>query len=155
MYDGQATSVPATVSITVTEVNDAPVAGSESISVPGRYPSSISAASLLANDTAGPSNEATQTIAITSVTAGADTHGTVTLDAGLVTFIPDVTFVGVATFTYTVCDNGTTAGLPDPLCSQGVVSVGGGGGTERAADRRRRLGRCREDTPTPLVFERV
>src|SRR5262249_59304787 len=65
--DGQSTSVPATVSVTVTEVNDPPVAGSDSMSVPGRFPATISSASLLANDTPGPANEATQTIAITSV----------------------------------------------------------------------------------------
>ena len=151
--DGQAASIPATVSITVTEVNDPPTAGAESISVPGRFPSAISSESLLANDTAGPSNEATQTIAITSVTQGAGTHGTVTLANGIVTFTPDLTFVGVATFTYTVCDNGTTAGRPDPLCSDGQVSVAVAGAPNQQPIADPGSFGAREDTATPLVLD--
>jgi hypothetical protein len=78
---------------------------------------------LLANDTAGPANEAGQTLTVTAVTAGPDTHGTVTLAGGTVTYTAAPGFAGVATYTYRVCDNGTTAGRPDPLCADGVVSV--------------------------------
>jgi hypothetical protein len=44
------------------------------------------------------------------VAAGADTHGTVTLTGTTVTFSPDAGFAGSASFTYTVCDDGTTNG---------------------------------------------
>ena len=68
VFDGQATSVPASVSITVTEVNDPPVAGADSVSAPSGAPFGISAASLLANDTAGPANESNQVLTVTAVT---------------------------------------------------------------------------------------
>ena len=122
-FDGISTSAPATVSITVTEVNDPPTAGPDSISVPGRQPSGVTAASLLVNDTAGPSNEASQTLVVTAAHAGADTHGTVSFAHGTITYKPDLGYSGPATFTYTVCDNGTTNGQPDPQCTDGVVSV--------------------------------
>ena len=123
VFDGQATSVPATVTITVTEVNDPPVAGADSVTAPGGRPFGVSTTSLLANDTAGPSNEAAQTDSSFDAEAGANTHGTVTMSRGTITYIPDVGFSGPASFTYTVCDNGTTNAQPDPRCADGIVSA--------------------------------
>ena len=39
-----------------------------------------------------------------------------TLADGTITYTPDAGFAGPATFTYTVCDDGTTNAAPDPLC---------------------------------------
>jgi YD repeat-containing protein len=121
--DGQASSIPATVSITVGEVNDPPAGGADVVDATGHRPASINVIELLANDTAGPANESTQTLTLTDVSATSDTQGSVSVAGGMVTYIPDLGFAGVATFTYTVCDNGTTAGAPDPRCSEGVVTV--------------------------------
>jgi hypothetical protein len=57
------------------------------------------------------------------VNATASTHGTVVLGAGQVTYTPEPNFNGPASFTYTVCDNGITAGLSDPKCSTATVNV--------------------------------
>ena len=73
----------------------------------------------------GPANEADQALAVTAVTAGPDTHGTVTLDRPERSRTsPTAGFAGTATFTYTVCDDGTTAGhAGSALCADGVVTV--------------------------------
>ena len=42
-----------------------------------------------------------------------------TLADGTITYVPDTGFAGPATFTYTVCDDGTTNAAPDPLCNTG------------------------------------
>ncbi len=49
--------------------------------------------------------------------------GRVELAAGVVTYVAEAGFAGTATFTYRVCDDGTTAGTPDPQCDDGVVTV--------------------------------
>ena len=111
--DGLATSSPAVVSITVTEVNDPPVPAADSVTISeGQSSLTIDDLFLLANDIPGPANEAGQSLTLTAVTAGPDTHGTVTLAGGDVTFVPDQGFSS-GTFTYTVCDAGTTHGEPD------------------------------------------
>ena len=94
--DGRAASVPATVSITVSEVNDPPVAGADSVSAPSGQPLAIDVLSLLANDTAGPANESTQVLTVTAVKALADTHGTVTLVGSTITYTPDDGFAARA-----------------------------------------------------------
>ena len=104
----------------------------------------ISAASLLANDTPGPSNEATQTLAVTDADAGPDTHGTVALARGTITYIPDPAFAGPASFTYTVCDNGTTAGAARPAVRR---RRGDAGRWPRPPTRRRSASR-RRSTPS-------
>jgi hypothetical protein len=57
------------------------------------------------------------------VSATADTHGTVSLSSGTITYSPDQNYNGVATFTYHVCDNGTTNGAGAPQCADGTVNV--------------------------------
>ena len=72
----------------------------------------------------GPANEADQALTVTAVTAGAGhaRHGRRSPAARSRTS-PDAGFAGTATFAYTVCDDGTTAGQPDPLCADGVVTI--------------------------------
>jgi RHS repeat-associated protein len=121
--DGQEQSAPATVSITVTEVNDPPVPEPDRITVPAGQPAVVPTSFLLANDVAGPFNESNQTLTVTSATAGAATHGTVTLTAAGVTYTPDAGFTGTSIIPYTVCDNGTTNGQPDPRCSDSTLTI--------------------------------
>ncbi len=89
------------VTITVTPVNDPPVANDDAVTQTGS-PNAIPHATLLANDTDGGDGGA---LVIESV--GGAVNGTVTLQATTVTFTPDANFVGAASFTYTINDGGT------------------------------------------------
>ncbi len=112
------------VSVTVTEVNDAPSAGDDTrgpVAEDGSL--TFSAAGLASNDSAGPSNESSQTLTVTAVAATPDTHGTVSLLAGDVTYTPAADYNGPASFDYTVRDNGTTNGSDDFKTDTGSVSV--------------------------------
>ncbi|MEA2570339.1 MAG: endonuclease mitochondrial [Acidobacteriota bacterium] len=113
----------ATVSITIPEVNDAPSAVDDNQSTTRNTALVFAASTLTTNDSAGPANEATQTLTVTGVTGTVNTHGTVSLNTGNVTYTPTAGYSGSASFTYTVCDNGTTAGSSDPLCTTASVLV--------------------------------
>jgi len=121
--DGAADSNTSTVNISITDVNDSPTATDDSASTDEDTPVQISAATLAVNDSAGPANENVQVLTVTSVSATADTHGTVSLSSGQVTYSPDANYNGAASFTYQVCDNGTTDGAADPKCTTGTVNV--------------------------------
>jgi DNA/RNA endonuclease G (NUC1)/fibronectin type 3 domain-containing protein len=121
--DGSHDSNTSTVTITVLEVNDPPVAIDDSKTTTANVPVVFPSSDLTANDTAGPANEAGQTLTVTTVTATGVTHGTVLLSAGQVTYSPDAGFSGPASFSYQVCDNGVTAGLLDARCSTATVNV--------------------------------
>jgi len=129
------TSGDVTFTITVTEVNDAPVPSADvkqvdedcsptaasSCATPLTFPSS----DLSANDgKGGGADENGQVLTVTAVTGGASTHGVVALlGDGTVTYAPESNYNGPASFGYTVCDNGTTAGVADPTCADGTVNV--------------------------------
>jgi cadherin-like protein/putative Ig domain-containing protein len=113
----------AIVTIQVAEVNDVPVARNDARTTDEDVPLVFSASELTANDSAGPANETGQTLTVTQLVAGPDAHGTVSLAEGVVRFSPDRDFQGPAAFGYTLCDDGTTAGLPDPKCATGTVEV--------------------------------
>src|SRR4029079_5660917 len=108
--DGSAFSNTSTVSINVTEVNDAPVPTADSESTNEDTAVNLSAANFTSNDSAGPADESAQTLTVTSVTATANTHGTVSLNSGTVTYSPASNYNGPASFEYQVCDNGNTNG---------------------------------------------
>ncbi|MCQ4346918.1 Ig-like domain-containing protein, partial [Pseudomonas stutzeri] len=96
--DGSLTDT-ATLTLTVTPVNDAPLANDDSLAATEDTPVTFSAADLLGND----SDVDGDSLSIASVTSG--TGGTAVLNAdGTVTFTPDADFNGVATFSYTVTD---------------------------------------------------
>lgn len=123
VHDSTGDSSVATVSITVAEVNDVPVAvNDDKTSVEGPT-LTFSASDLTGNDSAGPANESGQTLTVSSVTATADTHGTVALSGGQVSYTSSTGYSGPASFTYTVCDDGTTAGAATSLCAVGTVLV--------------------------------
>lgn len=111
-----------TVGVTVTEVNDAPTATDDTLSAvdEGSGPRSISSASLLANDLAGPANESGQTVTVTAVSD--PVGGTVEIVGADVIFTLASEFNGTAGFDYTITDNGTSDGSPDPLSAVGHVS---------------------------------
>jgi DNA/RNA endonuclease G (NUC1) len=121
--DGHANSNTSTVTITVTEVNDAPLAADDSKSTQEDTPLSFPAGDLTVNDSVGAADESGQTLTVSSVSGGADTHGTVALEGGQVTYTPELDYHGAASFTYQVCDDGTTAGSSDPRCATAVVNV--------------------------------
>ena len=111
--DGTVDSAAATVSITVTEVNDIPVANGDSITV--LEDSGTTAVDVLANDSAGPANEGGQVLTIQSVSI--PTSGTAEINGTKIDYTPPADFHGAASFTYIVCDNGTTNGSSDPKCT--------------------------------------
>jgi hypothetical protein len=109
--------------VTVTEVNDAPVPANDIIvdisEDSGVY--IIPFATLLANDSnKGAANESGQTLTITAVSS--PTGGTVQINGTNVEFTPTANFFGTAGFTYTVTDDGTTNGSPDPKTGNATVS---------------------------------
>jgi DNA/RNA endonuclease G (NUC1) len=113
----------ATVNVTVSNVNDTPIAVADSKNAVEDNSLSFSAADLSTNDSAGPANENGQTLTVSSVTATANTHGTVSLSGGTVIYTSDADYNGPADFEYEVCDNGTTNGSPDSKCATGTVNV--------------------------------
>ncbi len=111
------------MNITITEVNDVPVATADAASTDEDSHVDLSAADLASNDSTGPADESSQSLTVTSVSPTADTHGSVSLNNGTVTYTPASNFNGAANFAYEVCDNGTTNGLSDSRCTTGVVNV--------------------------------
>ena len=115
--DGTAQSNEATVNITVTAVNDAPVAEDDTKSTNEDTPLVFAASQLVGNDSAGPANESGQTLTVTAV--GTAVNGQVSLGTdGNITFTPATDFHGQATFKYTVCDNGSPS-----KCSEMIATV--------------------------------
>jgi len=121
--DGSHDSNTSTFALTVTEVNDAPTAADDSVTTDEDTPLNLSAADLTANDSTGPADESLQTLSVTNVAATAATHGSVSINNGIVTYTPDTNYHGAASFTYQVCDNGTTNGAPDSQCTSATVNV--------------------------------
>lgn len=94
----------ATVTVTVTAVNDAPTANNDSFSVD--EDSTGNTLDVLANDSAGP-GETTDTLTVTQV-GSTSNGGTVAIGPGgaSVTYTPPAGVIGTDTFTYTVTDGG-------------------------------------------------
>ena len=100
----------ATVSFTMTEVNDAPTAMNDPLGnvVEDSGERTIPFASLTANDSKGPANESGQTLIVKTVSNAVG--GTVSILGSNVIFTPTADYFGQASFKYTVEDNGTTNG---------------------------------------------
>jgi DNA/RNA endonuclease G (NUC1) len=121
--DGTNDSNTSTMTITVLEVNDPPTATDDSKSTTANNALTFPASDLTTNDSTGPANESSQTLTVSSVTPTANTHGTVSLSSGMVTYTPAAGYSGPASFTYSVCDDGVTVGLADPKCTTATVNV--------------------------------
>jgi methionine-rich copper-binding protein CopC len=104
------------VAINVRAANDPPVASDDTLSP---NPQVIPFAQLLANDVAGPANEAGQTLTVTAVKDGAG--GTVKASDTGVVFTPAAGYRGRAEFIYEVQDNGSTNGEADPRTATAQV----------------------------------
>ena len=102
---GATTVVPATVTVGVNAVNDPPVAGDDSAEVnenTALTPSSVTI-DVVSNDT---DIDASSVLTVQSASGAA--HGTTTVSAGTVTYVPDLHYVGPDSFTYTVTDGQAT-----------------------------------------------
>ena len=107
----------ATVNMTISPVNDAPVADANTRSTNEDTPLVFAARELLGNDTPGPANESGQTLRVTAVDQAV--NGRVSLGSnGTITFTPETNFDGQASFDYTVCDNGSPS-----ECSEMIAIV--------------------------------
>ncbi|MBL8625624.1 MAG: tandem-95 repeat protein [Myxococcales bacterium] len=100
--DGAATDT-GLVTVTITAVNDPPVAVADSRTTAEDAPLAITAASLTANDTDVDGG----TLTVTAVSGA--TNGTVALAGGTVTFTPAANVSGTGAFVYTVSDGAATA----------------------------------------------
>ncbi|MBI3562206.1 MAG: tandem-95 repeat protein [Gammaproteobacteria bacterium] len=99
-------SNPATVSITVSPVNDAPVAGNDAYSVVGGTTLSVAAAGVLSNDTD------IDSAGLSAIVSTAPNQGSLTLNTnGSFSYIPSVGYVGTDSFSY-VASDGVTSSNP-------------------------------------------
>lgn len=120
---GTVVTMTDTFVLTVSEINDTPVAGNDPLSSVAEDSGQrfILYSTLLANDSP-PTGDAGQTITIISV--GSFVGGTAVLDNAnsRVVFTPTADYNGPASFQYTIEDNGTTNGSPDPKTATATVS---------------------------------
>jgi len=104
----------ATVTITVTPVNDAPIATDDSGTTPEDTP--LSGTTVLSNDT---DIDTGDVLAATTTPVTAPTNGTVTISpTGTYVYTPNADFNGTDSFEYEVCDSGTPK-----LCDIAVVNI--------------------------------
>ena len=97
--DGSATSAPATVSITVSSVNDAPVADDDAYSTAEGQALSVDAPGVLVGDTDADGDQ------LSAAVETDPTHGTLVLQAdGSFTYTPSGSFSGQDSFTYQASD---------------------------------------------------
>jgi VCBS repeat-containing protein len=102
--DGTLTSNPATVTISVTAVNDAPTAAGEAYSTAEDTALTVAPPGVLANDT-DPDGEP-----LTAVLESVPSHGTLTLNTdGSFTYTPAAEFTGSDSFTYRASDGTLTS----------------------------------------------
>ncbi|AHN23589.1 S-layer homology domain-containing protein [Lysinibacillus varians] len=110
----------AQATITVSEVNDEPIATDDTLSVKENAKAKIiTFVELLANDKAGPENENNQKLSMKSVDNAVG--GTVTIENDEIKFAFEKDFKGQGSFNYTIVDDGTTSGLIDPKEATGNV----------------------------------
>jgi hypothetical protein len=123
--DGILNSInPATVTITVEEINNPPIVPTTTINW-GRdsvYNQTVASFLTTINATPGPANESNQTLSITRVDPTSMQNGTIVLSGGRIIYTPPAGFSGQDTFTFLVSDNGTSRGLSDPLLTTGTVT---------------------------------
>ena len=96
-FDGEYTSKAGTVTITITPVNDAPVATADAFTV--NEDSGANTIDVLFNDNDA---DAGQTVTVSGVTQG--TNGTVAIVGTSVSYTPNPNFFGGDSFTYTIAD---------------------------------------------------
>ncbi len=110
--DGLTRSRSATVTLVVPPVNDPPIANPDRKMVVAGQTLQFPAGDLTVNDI-DPDGDALLVIGVGTLP---DTHGTVELEGGNITYVPDAGFVGTARFTYRVHD-------PSGEIAEGLVHV--------------------------------
>jgi VCBS repeat-containing protein len=104
--DNTAASSPATVTITVSAVNDAPTAAADAYSTAEDTVLTANAPGVLANDSDPDAN------ALSAVLASGPSHGAITLNAnGSFTYTPTTNYNGSDSFTYRAGDGALTSNL--------------------------------------------
>ena len=104
--DGRGGSATGTVSITVTPVNDAPVAVADSYMNQWNTPLTVAANGILGNDSDVDNTPAQ----LSAVLVSGTTHGVLSLNAnGGFTYMPNPNYSGVDTFSYKVSDGALTS----------------------------------------------
>ncbi|WP_431237991.1 cadherin-like domain-containing protein [Mycolicibacterium aichiense] len=129
--DGHGGTATGTVAVTVSAVNDAPVAGGNSVSTAEDTAVSVSAGTLLGND----SDPDGDTLSVTGVSSGA--HGSAVLNGATVTYTPNANFNGADSFTYSVSDGhgGTATGtVAVTVSAVNDAPVAGGNSVSTAED---------------------
>ncbi len=116
---GQDASAAQTFTVTVTAVNDRPVARDDTATTNEDAAVTVS---VLANDSPGSAtatDEAGQTLVVVAVTQPA--HGTVTINANnTVTYTPAADYNGPDSFTYTIRDSGSP---PEEATASGTITI--------------------------------
>lgn len=117
-FDGMYYSSPITVTLTVTSINDAPVAVDDAVSGVEDTSLSFTEATLVANDTDVDGLDQ-QIISYTN-----PVHGDLSFDGTSFTYMPDANFNGSDSFTYTLSDmNGGTDSAEVTLTIEAVNDV--------------------------------
>jgi VCBS repeat-containing protein len=100
--DGLGATATATVHVTITEVNDAPVAADDAATTSEDTPVAIA---VLANDADGDST------ALTPIVVTGPVHGSLAIADGSITYAPAANFRGTDRFTYTANDGAADSGI--------------------------------------------
>ncbi len=108
----------ASVTVTITEVNDRPVANADTGTI--TEDDGATTFAVLTNDTDVESDSLF--VSLPSITSG-DTSGTVTSNGTTVTYTPSADFYGTTVISYTITDDGTTNGSNDFLNATGTLTV--------------------------------
>src|SRR5213075_1486996 len=104
--DGALNSGIATVSITITGVNDPPVAVNDSYTTPEDTQLTVIAAGVLANDSDADGD------ALSAILVSQPTHGVLTLNTnGGFTYLPATNYLGNDSFTYRANDGALNSGI--------------------------------------------
>jgi hypothetical protein len=125
--DGHGGNTDTKASLTITAVNDAPVAGGDTLNATEDTPLLIAASTFLANDSDVDTVTDGQVLTILSVNAMSDqTHGSVNLvtqsdGTQQVQFTPDLNYHGVATFNYNVSDG--HGGVATAMATVNIAAV--------------------------------
>jgi len=115
--DGTVDSDPATVSITVTSVNDPPVANDDSVATPEDTPVTIN---VVSNDTDVDGNlDQTSAEVLTGPSDGKVQNNS----DGTFTYTPNASFLGTDSFIYEVCDSGGLCDTANIAVTVNPVSV--------------------------------
>jgi hypothetical protein len=114
--DSELDSLPATIDISVTPVNDPPTAVDDNDSTPEDTPVTTS---VLANDTDIDDAPGALSVTPQSATATASGNGSFSCSASDCTYTPNLDFNGVDSYSYEVCDDE----VPTPGCDTATVSI--------------------------------